>query len=653
MIEQSLEAALGCGELRRFDLQMARHIGRLNGTASDALTLATALVSNRLGAGDICVSLHHCQHFGLFTNSDITPPLAVPESDQWRDELMAQSVVGRAGDYAPLILTDDNLLYLGRYWQLEHSLATRLGELASSEAPPVKRDLLRDGLNRVFAESHNDIDWQKVAAANAVCSKLSIITGGPGTGKTYTVAALLVLLAEQWQQCQQTASGELRIALAAPTGKAAARLTGAVADAAHKLAADTDIADYLKLEAQTLHALLRVHPDRVQPYHHAGNPLPVDVLIIDEASMIDLPLMSKTFAALADEARVVLLGDQNQLSSVESGMVLGDICGGHSQVNFSAPVAESLGGLCGFSVPSVQQSVPPVASRIVYLQHSRRTRDSGGISALASAVNAGDSSRVLAVLRNPDHANVELVEGGDESIEEVLHQHLVPGFAALLRAPDPQQALLQLDKTCVLCALRGGPSGVTGINRRMQRLLQPPGLAAGNDGWYPGLPLMISRNSPAHRLANGDRGVVLESSWQSAASESAAGQLRVYFDGADGVRSFSPQRLPAHERFYATTIHKSQGSEYDTVVIVLPEQDNPVLSRELLYTAVTRAKRHVVVVASAEQLHSCVQRRVQRQSGLRRALWGEGSAPVDDRPARSAPATTQQALKPQQQSFDF
>jgi len=678
-MQRLLMQGVADGYLRLFDVQLAVRLAEIDDTIDTQLLLAAALCSYAVGQGDTCLSLSGCAQFEFFTAESQQSRLDLatnaglevtetkilsPSPRVWRQHLLAQTCVGTQGDSTPLIVHGEDRLYLGRYFDLEQRLIERLrhfvgqkSSLLTDSLPTAQRSLpdnlqkLAGTLTKIFnidsgkasaldadfatdasadltTDAPTDLttdasaaDWQCVAAALGSTTPLSIITGGPGTGKTYTVAALLACLGEQYNEQSRP-----RIALAAPTGKAATRLTESIREVSRLLPVSDDVKRYINVEAQTLHRLLAIVPGRVTPRYHCGRRLPFDVVIVDEASMVDLPMMSRLFDALLDDASVVLLGDKDQLSSVESGMVLGDICGTRAATEFDQPLAKSIKNLTGQSVVATEV-VSEISNNIVYLQRSYRSQDSGGISALARSINCGNSTETLEILQSSAFGNVTLAahsEFTDLLETEVLPVYgELPATAVSVDSVDIEKSLTVLTRVSVLCALKRGRFGAAGVNDILRKLITPTEQLPGTGSHYAGRPIMIRENSTPMRLYNGDTGLVLRTNTY----DNENPLLRVYFPGSDGsaetpdYRSFATARMPEHETAYAMTIHKSQGSEFETVVVVLPQEDSPLLSRELLYTAVTRAKKKIVVVANEEILRVAVNRRASRQSGLRDALW--------------------------------
>lgn len=606
-----LAALRDAGHLTDLDVHVADVLARLARDDAPALLWAAALVSHRTGDGHVCADLTAAAGRPLVEGAADSP--VAPDLSAWTAALRTTTVVGGPGDDAPLMLDEASRLYLRRYWLYEHELATDLRTRAAVPAAAVDEARLRAAVAELLpVDSTAPIpDWQHVAAVTAVLRRLCVISGGPGTGKTSTVVRFLALLAAE------SGAAPPVVALAAPTGKAAARLEEAVC--AGRAALPAALRAAVPEHASTVHRLLRVQAHSTRAAYDRERPLGADVVVVDEASMVDLALMAKLARALRPDARLVLLGDKDQLASVEAGAVLGDVCG--AAPGFSPAFAARVSGVIGASVPAdAASSGSPLRDAVVLLRHSRRFAPESGIARLAAAVNAGDGDAALAVLEAgpPDVGWRPLPDA--RAARAPLSEAAVEGFAAYLervRAGAPAADVFDAFGTFrILCAHRAGASGAAGVNRLVEEALATHRLIRRTAPWYVGRPVMVTRNDHTLRLYNGDVGIVLPEPGDPT-------RLSVAFPGGDGgVRHVSPARVPEHETVYAMTVHKSQGSEFDRVLLLLPPEPSRVVTRELLYTAVTRARARVAVWATETVVRAGVAARVERSSGLRDALWG-------------------------------
>lgn len=597
------------GQLRTLDHALAISLGRLRPDTPQPVLVAAALAS-------LAVSQGHAGFDPAQPQRLVEGPFDWPEADAWRDLLGASEWVAvperaeaRSID-APLVL-ENGLLYLRRYREYERTLAEGLQRIgAHALAQPSLVDVA-ELFAQLFPQAASEVDHQARAAAVTLRHPLALVTGGPGTGKTTTIARLLLLLAAQAMQSGQAAP---RIALAAPTGRAAERMAESLRLAVQRLQSDglqPALCAALPTTGTTLHRLLGVIPDAPRFRHNADNPLPFDVLVIDEASMIDLPMMAKLVDAIADGTRLILLGDPDQLPSVEAGDVLSAILRASGDGEGTrADDARALRPL--LAAASLTPEAPPVAfaGRRVQLQRGYRQSGTLDLAPLATAVREGDSGTTLALLRQGDLAGVQFHEGLLDPLQaqrEVLLTH----WRALAEANDPAQALAQAGRLRVLTALRDGPQGARGLNHRIETLL-----AGANAGYFHGRLLLVTENSYRHRLFNGDIGICLRD---------PHGAMVAWFAGDDIAhpRAFHPAALPAHESAFAMTVHKAQGSEFDDVWLQLPRHDSRVLSRELVYTGLTRARQRLHLAGSAEVLEKALQRHASRLSGL---AWRLGAA---------------------------
>ncbi len=650
----AFDAVAASGALEPLDLHFARLMrrrARRGGDAgADTIALTAALLSRQRSRGHSCIDLRDWagrpfpadggEGAARQRNTSL-PPL--PDLPAWQRALADSALAGDAENYerdapAPLVRDDAGRLYLARYWHAEQRLAANLRRRLESAPAAIDGRALEPLFRGLFPAAFRSLpsgvtDDQAIAAATALASRVTLISGGPGTGKTTTVGRVLALLL--------AADPELRIALAAPTGKAAARLGEAVAEQAEGLPIAGRLRARLPASASTLHRLLGYQPRRDRFRHHAGRPLATDALVIDEVSMVDLLLMDAAIDALPPASRVVLLGDRDQLTSVETGSVFGDLCAaanlGAEATPASAPrsprFADFYQALSGHRLPARDPAAGGQTSQLlqgaaVELRTSYRFRDQPGISELATYLRRGDAGGAIAVLDEPRRHEVSRLEPPADT-GAALEPVLGP-LNAYLAASSPAEALERLASFRVLCARRQGPWGVERLNLAVERHLAASGYPSfgrafgatvgegaprsGASGpFYPARPILITANDYQLELFNGDLGVCFLD----------AGRLWAFFPGPAGEpRRLPLARLPPHETAWAMTVHKAQGSEFDRVLLVLGDTDSRVMSRELLYTGATRARRSVVVVATPEVFRSAVARRSRRVSGLADALSG-------------------------------
>ena len=600
------------GVLAPADIHVAERLAKLGDETDERVILAAALAVRGPRFGHVRTALRGVRSTVVADVEDrgALDLLPWPEEEDWLKAVAASPIVAvgeDAGLVRPLRLVDE-ALYLDRYWRDECFVADDLLRRSTGPQPAVDRNLLEEGLQRMFGlESPPEQSW---AAAAALMRRFSVVAGGPGTGKTTTVAKVIALLNEQ-----AAASGEPPplIALAAPTGKAAARMEEAVRHSVSDLDTNVEIRERLaSAEGLTIHRLLRRRPDSSSRFRHdRNNRLPHDAVIIDETSMVSLSLMARLLEAIRSDARVILVGDPEQLASVEAGAVLGDIVGpasGDATQPASGNVAQPGSGA--------------VAEGIVVLRSNFRF--GGCLAELARAIRSGDADSAVAILsqgnselRWLDSDPIEVSEiAAADSLAPVREMAVSAGrelFEAAIAGNEPA-ALGSLSAFRLLCAHRHGSGGVEVWTRVVEAWLAEEIEGFDPDPeWYPGRPVMITANDYSLRLFNGDTGAVVVR---------GDGGLGVVFPRGGSVVSVTPSRLSAVETVFATTVHKSQGSEFEQAALVLPPPESPLLTRELLYTAVTRAKRSLTVVGPEESLRVAVSRPVARASGLTRRLWG-------------------------------
>ena len=546
--------------------------------------------------------------------------------------LLQTTVVGKAGDFMPLIIDDDHL-YLNRYWQYQQNLAEKIhARIAIKNTLDEKQQAwvnlrLADYFKPDAGSTNSDsgeVNWQKRAAELALQNRFLIVSGGPGTGKTTTITRLLALLIEQHQLLESNVALEtsannaspdiievnvlnnktkssLNILLAAPTGKAAIRMLDSIREVSQSLQTELDLDEsilaQMPTQASTLHKLLGYKPNSAQFKHNRDNPLHADVVLVDEASMIDIALMSKLIDAVPEHAKLILIGDKDQLASVETGSVFADICAG---LNNSDSLVTSL----------------------VTLRKNWRFDTDSDIGQCAIAANQGDSKTLLNVLNDPTRSATELILPANMRDTELIKPW--HNYFAVLNNPESSlpEIFAAFNQYRVLCALRRGLNGSQTMTNRIETALDKQSLISRRRGsnhqqsigysqHYHGRPIMITQNSYSRGLFNGDTGITLIRD----------GEIKVYFPTADGeYQSFSPIRLPAHETTWAMTIHKSQGSEFDQVVLILPQEEMPLLTRQLVYTGITRAKERVSIVASEDVLTAGIKAEVVRATRIEQHL---------------------------------
>ncbi|QBF25040.1 exodeoxyribonuclease V subunit alpha [Pseudomonas tructae] len=648
------------GWLRALDRAFVSFLGEREPGGEPLVLLAAALASHQLGHGHVCLDLQATlaePDFALSLPPEgdaLAGPLLLPsqllerlELDTWLQQLRRSRLVAQGNseqDSARPLVLNGQRLYLRRYWAYERRIDNALRERLQ-QVEPTPADLTAR-LGQLFesAAPSGQVDWQKLACALATRSAFSIITGGPGTGKTTTVVRLLALL----QSPAVEAGRPLRIRLAAPTGKAAARLTESIGQQVERLAVAADVRQNIPTDVSTVHRLLGSRPGSRHFRHHAGNPLPLDVLVVDEASMIDLEMMANLLGALPPHARLVLLGDKDQLASVEAGAVLGDLCRDAEAGRYSPQTQawlEQVSGapLVGSELLPGTVDEYPLAQQVVMLRFSRRFGEGSGIGQLARLVNRqeADQARALLNQKQDDVFALSLRSEQDRTFDRLLLEGLgrgsdgPQGYRSYLqtlrqqRPPlatpvdDPRwetwalQVLQGFETFQLLCAVRKGPWGVEGLNQRVSRVLGGAGLIDSEQPWYEGRPVLMTRNDYGLGLMNGDVGIALR-----LPDEQHEGQqvLRVAFarnDGKGGVRFVLPSRLNEVETVFAMTVHKSQGSEFTHTALVLPDTLNPVLTKELIYTGITRAKTcFSLIEPRLGVFEDAVRRKVKRISGL-------------------------------------
>jgi len=648
------------GILRALDVELAQALGRIGEESGPRVLLAAAIASRVVADGDVCADLARIvaeapealdrgpERRAGNTHAPVQPALSGtwPPLEAWLEELRCSPLTddvdlalesdiaahpAQPTDGHPLVLVGRRL-YLRRYYEHELVLGRRLLARFGAAPDAIDGPLLRRGLDALFGAPAADgsMDLQRLGALMAVRRRFSILSGGPGTGKTRTVARILYLLLEQARAAGREPP---RILLTAPTGKAAARLDESIRQerqGLEKLGMDAQLLAQIPTGARTLHRALGVLGGNVLKLrHHAQYPLSTEVVVVDEASMVDLPLMRRLLDAVPPDARLILLGDKDQLSSVEAGAVLGQLADAAQATGVSADLRDAVRSLTGDELPDALVSgregathapstAPSVGDCLVHFEKTYRYGDESGIAALAKAIRANDADAAQRLLEDGQHPDIHWHEATKEELPKHFDALVAGegGFGAYLEPGLSDAARLEaFGKLRVLAPLREGTRGVAGLNQRIERALERAGLLESTLGPYAHRPVLVTANDYDVRLFNGDVAILVPGEHEG---------LRACFpaEKEGELRHLSPARLPPHQTCFAMTVHKSQGSEFDHVILVLPEEPNPVLTRELLYTAVSRAKKRVDIFGTAHILRGGIEASVQRAGRLGKLVGG-------------------------------
>lgn len=570
-------------DFRNIDLEFAKFILKLAKSDDINLFIASALVSRALGDGNTCINLKDFSSIKLssFFNIIESEDILLPDLKSWTELLTSSHVVTNdINSVAPLYLDDNGRLYLYRLWLAEYKLAENLIErITTNQSNSSENNALL--IDKYFSKDSKDLH-QRLAAEKTLQRNFSIITGGPGTGKTTTVLKILALFLEQ--------NINLKIALAAPTGKAATRLNESLSTNLKKL--PDQIAAKIPVEAQTIHRLLKYNISSETFFYNKNNQLNYDLIVIDESSMIDLSLMQKLTEAIPLTSKIILLGDSDQLASVESGMVFGNLCAtALLEENIESKLSESINTL----------------------SLSHRFSNNQGIGKLSYTIKNGEISETIKLLESGNDKDIIYLGNiANNKLNRKTIQLIVDEYTPYLQASTPEEALLLNKNFIVLTPLRQGRLGVNELNSTIERELTKSGLIETGTAFYHGMPVMITQNNYSLNLYNGDIGLILNDKDDS---------VKACYPAANGeIRYLSPGQLPLHEKSYAITIHKSQGSEFRNVLIIIPDKISPVMKRELLYTAVTRAREKVFIAGSIESIKYMIENPIVRNTGLQYRL---------------------------------
>ena len=575
-----------------------------------ALWMAAALTSQAVQQGHVCLNLNSTANRKIDLNAKETKNLQCPLLEDWVLSLKNSEAVGNPGQYRPLIMDSANRLYLYRYWKYEKQVADFVISRISCPTDKVDQEKLRQGIHRLFTKKNDrGIDWQAVAGLSAMKHRFVMITGGPGTGKTSTVVKILILLLEHYK--------DLRVAVAAPTGIAAARLQESIRSIKNQIDCPSSIRDILPTEATTIHSLLEATR---YPFNE-DHPLPYDVVVVDEASMIALPLMAKLVEALSKQTRLILLGDVDQLSSVESGTVLGQLCDKTAGAFFSKKFLDQAREVLGVTTELKSSGAPNVTlpDMVVTLNQSYRFKKGSGIDKFSREVNQGNAQSALAILLDTQLPDITWKEIPNKKMQkEYLETIILEKGTKYLKATSIEEKWELFNQFQILCTYSKGIGGVETVNGLAENILERSGLIRPQGYWYHGQPILITQNDHHLKVFNGDIGLVFSTRDDTRNKEDI---LQAFFPlGSGQFRGIPLRQLPNHQTAYAITVHRSQGSEFDKILLVLPTYSSPLLTRELIYTAVTRARKGAEIWGTQTILQGAIEQQVDRQSGLRDAL---------------------------------
>ncbi|MFO7559279.1 MAG: exodeoxyribonuclease V subunit alpha [Desulfobacterales bacterium] len=607
MDKKAIEILVRKGTFSDLDVHFAEFMQKLDRRNDTGIFLAAAAVSSSTRQGNICLDVEGIANRPLLPEYD----LYYPGKETWIERLKTSPVVGTSRDFKPLILDGSSKLYLHRYFEYQKDLVQFIKNRVVDHEYPEPSGLQKS-LNRLFGEvsGRKAPDWQKIAAILAATRKFCVLSGGPGTGKTTTIVKLMALLLER------NHSKPLKTALAVPTGKAAVKLQDSIREALEALNCSDEVKALMPDEASTIHRLLGTIPGSPYFRYNEQNRLDVDVVIVDESSMVDLALLAKLVRAIPDHAKLILVGDKDQLASVEAGSVFADICDAAVMNGFTHDFYGIIDRASGEKImrPDVEPPENRIKNCMIQLLTNYRFGDKSGIGKVSSAVNEGNGPLALMHVKDPQYPdirieNVRAARGLKDQIKNIV----IPGFRDYLIARTPQDKIDAFGKFRILCALKEGPFGVFAVNRMIEEILTENKLIRSENSWYEGRPIMIVENDYNLRLFNGDVGISMVDPIDQ--------EVRVFFpDNRGGLRKFHPTRIGSHETVFAMTVHKSQGSEFENVILLLPDRESPVLTRELLYTGITRSQKHVLIWGDEQIFIHAVAKRVTRVSGLKDAL---------------------------------
>lgn len=595
-ILESLKQLHENGIISLVEVEYVRYLTQLNPEESEEVLWAAAACLHAQRNGHICLDFEAIRNEHLFNDKRSDFIFTESLTNNWVEKLKNSELVSSGNELKPLVL-EDHRLYLHKFWKYEEELAGWLKN--KSQNSKKISELVKQSIHSIKPANEDlfEINWQHVAMYLSFLKDLLIISGGPGTGKTYTVLSILA--------SQVLVKDDLRIALAAPTGKAARRLSESIEQGKAHLSGEANKKLDRIQDATTVHKLLGSDYTGTRFKYNEQQKLPYDLVVVDEASMLDITMWIRLIRALGKHTKLIVLGDKDQLASVEAGSILGDICRGEN--SFSAKITESISRASGIQVP-LANNKPAINDCILFLNKSYRFGDDSGIHKFAEAVNEFDDDRAIDILKNPSYKDITWKIPDESVVNEVISKYAVSHYQDYTQN-GKKDILTASSKKKILCSVRNGPLGINRINEDAERQIRLKSEGIKNREWYAGRIIISTKNNSTLKIRNGEIGVCY--------GEEAS---KIIFEGEE-IREISTTRLSAYEPAYAITIHKSQGSEFDEVAILLSGSVKTIVSKEILYTSVTRARKNTLIIGYEDTIRAAIKHSVIRNSGLQQKIW--------------------------------
>ncbi|MFP4460099.1 MAG: exodeoxyribonuclease V subunit alpha [Candidatus Zixiibacteriota bacterium] len=592
----------------------------------DIIWHIAALLSNKISSGDICLMLKDIENSKISDNVYINDYDTDHISDNYRFPSIIEiqkalddtGIVSAPDGFAPLIIDSSVRLYMQKYYYYETKIIEKLSHIINSKPLDFDEGFAKSILDRLYPDTSQDgLNWQKIGTALSILRQFIVITGGPGTGKTTTAARAMAFLIAMYRNSGQNA----KIAICAPTGKAARRLSDSIGQQVEGIDIDEDIKEMIPREAKTLHRLLGAKWFSSFYRHDADNPLPYNIIIVDESSMVDMPLFAKLLDAIPKNGKLIMLGDKDQLASVEAGHIFGAVCDRPNLDRYSSDTAQKLENLIGEKVKISEKDRPKLEDSIVFLKKNWRFKGGGDIGKLASSIRDGEKDNIMKIMMAEKFPDIEFVyDKSQNEITDYIAHRFSDNFLEMNHINSIEEAASEIDNFSILCALKHGPFGAERIDERVKAFVKHKLGISKNAEYFNGMPIMILKNDPSKSLYNGDIGIV-KYSQSKPRNISNDKELRFHIRLKEKeYRNYLIHQLPEHTSCYAMTIHKSQGSEFKEIAVILPDKPSPILTKELFYTAISRAKEKVYIFGKKEIIADMIGLKIKRESGLKERL---------------------------------